>query len=163
SHNSGAHTIQQGIDAVKDRGGKVCLAPGDYLLREPIRIEGANSVRVQGHGWTTRLIFLGEDAALIVQRARGVTLEEFLLVAPARRGSRATWSRGASWGASSRPAGSRTTRRSPIRAPGGNCGSPARMWRSVGIRSARSATALSSAPTTLASPTTISPPQARSG
>jgi hypothetical protein len=58
-HNSGTFTIQMAVDQVKDgEGGKVCLGPGVFFLTEPVRIEGAQSLRLEGRGWRTILVYM---------------------------------------------------------------------------------------------------------
>ncbi|MCD6032886.1 MAG: hypothetical protein K0S78_5068, partial [Thermomicrobiales bacterium] len=79
SHNSGVFTIQQAINEVRAEGGKVCLAPGQYVLRQPVRIEGARSLLLQGKGWLTQLAYAGDGPAIVVANSTGVTLEAFML------------------------------------------------------------------------------------
>ena len=81
SHNSGVFTIQQAINEVRAEGGKVCLAPGEYVLRQPVRIEGVRSLLLQGKGWLTRLAYAGDGPAITVTNSTGVTLEAFMLMA----------------------------------------------------------------------------------
>jgi hypothetical protein len=77
SHNGGTLTIQKAIDQVKATGGKVCLGPGSYFLREPIVIDGAQSTAVHGHGFTTMLVYAGQGVAVLVRGSTGVDLESF--------------------------------------------------------------------------------------
>lgn len=79
-HNSGKFTIQMAIEKVKAEGGKVCLGPGlFYLGNTPVRIAGAQSVQVQGHGWKTLLLYIGDGAAVEVAGSIGVDLERFTI------------------------------------------------------------------------------------
>ena len=64
-HNSGRLTIQQALDSVRDTGGTVCLETGDYLLREPLSVREATSVRLVGKGSRTIIGFLGEATAAL--------------------------------------------------------------------------------------------------
>lgn len=64
-HNSGRSTIQQALDSVRATGGTVCLEAGEYVLREPLSIRDATSVRLLGKGSRTTLVFLGEGAAAL--------------------------------------------------------------------------------------------------
>jgi Family of unknown function (DUF6519)/Right handed beta helix region len=86
SHNSGTLTIQKAIDQVKATGGKVCLEPGRYNLgQDPIRIIGAKSMHLKGHGWKTQLFYQGGGEAIRVENSLEVTLERFtLLTLPGR-------------------------------------------------------------------------------
>lgn len=64
SHNSGAFTIQMALDRVADGGGTVCLGPGTYNLGStPLRISGAQSVKLVGHGLRTLLLFASTEAS----------------------------------------------------------------------------------------------------
>ncbi len=84
SHNTGTLTIQFAIDKVKSVGGTVCLGPGIYNLDEkPIRIEGARSVRLRGHGWRTILSHPAPGAAIVVLRSLGVAIEDLTLLTAA--------------------------------------------------------------------------------
>ena len=81
-HNSGKFTIQMAIEKVKATGGKVCLGPGVFNLGDtPVRIDGAQSVQVQGHGWKTLLVYFGSDGAVQVTGSIGVDLESFSVFA----------------------------------------------------------------------------------
>jgi len=75
SHASGALTIQAAVDRVRDIGGTVCLAAGQYLLREPVRIAGASGVRIVGQGARTEIV--AESTAFDLDGANATTLERF--------------------------------------------------------------------------------------
>lgn len=64
AHNSGQLTLQQAIDSVRERGGTVCLEVGDYILRAPLTISEARSVRIKGKGSRTIVSYVGDGAAL---------------------------------------------------------------------------------------------------
>jgi hypothetical protein len=72
--------IQQAIDAVVAAGGgTVSLCPGSYLLRRPILLRGAKSVRLTGHGSATVLI--SEGTAVLVHGSTDITLDRFAVKA----------------------------------------------------------------------------------
>lgn len=55
-HAANNPSIQDAIDkVVAAGGGTVCLQVGHYELREPLRLIGAQSVRIAGKGWNTEL------------------------------------------------------------------------------------------------------------
>jgi len=56
SHNSGQFTIQAAVDQVAPTGGTVCIGPGLYELRQAVRIDGAKSLRVRGHGLASMIV-----------------------------------------------------------------------------------------------------------
>ena len=81
SHNQGTQTIQWAIDQAKVTGGTVCLGPGSYNLGDqPIRIQGAQSLRIHGQGWRTILLYSGSGAAMIIENSIGVRVEDLTLV-----------------------------------------------------------------------------------
>ena len=80
-HNSGELTIQDAIDEVGAAGGSVCLDAGIYLLREPVRIDGRNGIRVVGQGLGTVLIYRGGGGAVQVDDSADVRLERFSVLA----------------------------------------------------------------------------------
>jgi hypothetical protein len=83
-HSSGKFTIQNGIDKAKGTGGKVCLGPGFYQLKEPVKINGALVLQVVGHGQTILLAPQGAGQgpvpAILVDGSAFVTLTGFTLV-----------------------------------------------------------------------------------
>ena len=79
SHASGALTIQNAVDQVKATGGTVCLGAGAYQLGEvPVRIEGAQSVRLRGQGWRTMIVAPGP--AIEAQASAGLAVENLSIV-----------------------------------------------------------------------------------
>ncbi|MDH1057090.1 DUF6519 domain-containing protein [Aquipseudomonas alcaligenes] len=86
-HNSGAATLQQAIDSIKDVGGTICLGIGTYNLREPLAVEGANSLRFRGQGWATLLVGSAPGAIIDISASNGVALENLSLVASATSAS----------------------------------------------------------------------------
>lgn len=102
SHASGQLTIQAAVDRVRDQGGTVCLHPGAYPLREPVRIAGARSVAIRGAGPASvvsaagsafvvdgsaavaieklAVVSIGQQSALLLNNAAGVRLSELAVV-----------------------------------------------------------------------------------
>jgi hypothetical protein len=82
SHNSGALTIQMGIDqVVEGGGGTVCLDPGRYVLAEPVRMHTLFGVTLKGHGVTTLLVWAGKGAAVEIVGCIDVQVENLSIVA----------------------------------------------------------------------------------
>jgi hypothetical protein len=83
-HNSGKFTIQNAIDQAKGSGGKVCLGPGIYQLKDTIKISGALALQVVGHGPTVLVappgIGNGVFPAILIDSSAYVTLTGFGLV-----------------------------------------------------------------------------------
>jgi hypothetical protein len=83
-HNSGKFTIQNAVDKAKSSGGKVCLGPGIYQLKDTIRIGGALALQVVGHGQTVLVAPQGSAnapvPAILVDSSSFVTLTSFGLV-----------------------------------------------------------------------------------
>jgi hypothetical protein len=76
SHQAGTLTIQQAIDQVRTTGGTVCLDRGVYpLLETPLRVEGAQSVRIRGQGWRTMVVHMGPGPSVAIRRSLGVVVE----------------------------------------------------------------------------------------
>jgi hypothetical protein len=89
SHASGALTIQDAIDKVTPTGGRVCIEPGRYRLREPLRIERARGLTLAGAGSATVITYEGEARyAILVQDSVEVSLERFALAAAGPEGPR---------------------------------------------------------------------------
>jgi hypothetical protein len=76
AHNSGQLTIQMAIDSVRERGGTVCLDSGDYIVRAPLSIREARSVRLVGKGSRTVVSYVGERAALQIEFATDVDVRD---------------------------------------------------------------------------------------
>jgi hypothetical protein len=81
SHASGRLTLQGAVDRVRETGGTICLLPGSYALVEPVRIEGAKSLRIEGHGPAT-LIGSG-GTAFVVQRSLSVAIGNLAILCTA--------------------------------------------------------------------------------
>ncbi|MBT9528188.1 MAG: right-handed parallel beta-helix repeat-containing protein [Rhizobacter sp.] len=63
SHASGELTLQAAVDrAIERGGGTVCLAIGQYMLDEPVRVTNARSLRIRGEGAGTLLVARGVGA-----------------------------------------------------------------------------------------------------
>ncbi|HEY5958478.1 MAG TPA: DUF6519 domain-containing protein, partial [Polyangiaceae bacterium] len=81
SHNSGSFTIQTAIDRVRAVGGKICLGPGVFILGQtPVRINGARSLQLQGHGLRTILLYAGNAAAVAVTGSIGVDISKLCVI-----------------------------------------------------------------------------------
>src|SRR5690606_4638102 len=101
SHASGQLTLQAAVDRLRDRGGTVCLTPGNYALQEPVFLRGARAITIRGQGATTivtapgsafvietgmaicieklSVLSVGLESAIRIQTALGVTLRELLV------------------------------------------------------------------------------------
>lgn len=81
-HNSGVFTIQMALDRVRAAGGKVCLGPGVFNLGNlPVELHGMSSVQLQGHGFRTLLVYVGDGPAVSVAGSTDVILERFAVAA----------------------------------------------------------------------------------
>jgi hypothetical protein len=83
SHASGALTIQQAVQDVKDAGGgTVCLEAGVYHLDATgVVIDAASSVRIRGQG--LRTVVIARGAGFQVTNSAFVTLEDFTVIGSA--------------------------------------------------------------------------------
>ncbi|NIM95765.1 MAG: hypothetical protein GTO18_18855 [Anaerolineales bacterium] len=80
SHNKGTLTIQQAIDKVKLFGGKVCLAPGLYIVRSPITVNGGHAIQIVGKGPNTILVYQGNGYTFDLTNSLDLTLEKLAIV-----------------------------------------------------------------------------------
>jgi hypothetical protein len=80
SHASGELTLQDAVDRA-GRGGKVCVGAGLFHLAEPLRVEAAQALRIEGRGWPTVLVHQGAGSALSVRNSAEVALERMTIVA----------------------------------------------------------------------------------
>ena len=74
THQSRTLTIQQAIDRVARRGGKVCLAAGVYQLQRPLEIRGARSLTLVGKGHQTILVHDARRPAIQISNSIEVTV-----------------------------------------------------------------------------------------
>jgi hypothetical protein len=79
SHSGGKFTIQEAVDKVRESGGTVCLSPGHYPLREPVRLVNVRSVRIRGQGPATMLS--AQNSAFVLQTCAAVAIENLGIVA----------------------------------------------------------------------------------
>ena len=104
-HNAGRLTLQEALDRLRDRGGTVLLGPGVYFVQDDaLRIDGGRDLRIRGVGEGTILVrhrgfvagehrvpnddwnrdadpaSLGATSLLRVARARGLVVEDLVLV-----------------------------------------------------------------------------------
>ena len=80
-HNNGTKTIQQAILQAKPEGGKVCLKPGAYFVRETIVIQNAILLSLTGHGQAV-LFFSGTGPVIRIENAIDVVVEDLVIVRP---------------------------------------------------------------------------------
>ena len=79
AHASGALTIQDAIDQVRERGGgTVCLEVGQFNIDQPLQIVDAQSLRVVGKGMASRI--RASARAAQIDRSADVTLESFAML-----------------------------------------------------------------------------------
>ncbi|MDF3308896.1 DUF6519 domain-containing protein [Rhodococcus sp. T2V] len=79
-HNSGTATIQQAVDSVQAVGGTICLGAGTYLIREPIQLHSAQSLRIRGQGWATILLARAVGTVIDVSGGSGIALENLSVI-----------------------------------------------------------------------------------
>ncbi|MGH2927234.1 MAG: DUF6519 domain-containing protein, partial [Solirubrobacteraceae bacterium] len=80
SHASGALTLQAAVDKVGPTGGRVCVAPGNYVLAEPLRVLRARSLTIAGAGSATMITYSGPGRyGILVEHGVEVSLERFAL------------------------------------------------------------------------------------
>jgi len=79
SHAGGTLTLQMAVDKVSEHGGKVCLAPGLYVLRETLRIRRTRGVQVVGKGTSSVILYGGGGAAIDVNSCFDVSIERLAL------------------------------------------------------------------------------------
>ena len=79
-HNRGTATLQMAIDRVKDTGGSVCLAAGQYWLDQPLQVLKGQSLRIRGQGWASQLLGRAPGPVLELAECNGITLEHLFLI-----------------------------------------------------------------------------------
>lgn len=88
-HNAGTFTIQDAIKKVTGLGGgKVCLGPGVYQLKQTITIISATSLTIAGHGgtwlnWAPAAPPVTPTPAILIDSSVAVTLENLGFWVPA--------------------------------------------------------------------------------
>lgn len=75
SHADGTLTIQDAIDKIKNTGGKVCLAVGNYVIKETIRIWNARSLTFAGKGVRTVIDHRGKGPAIDILTSAEVMVD----------------------------------------------------------------------------------------
>jgi hypothetical protein len=83
SHASGAFTIQDAVNQAAQTGGTVCIGPGQYALREAVRMVGIRSVRVKGQGPATMIVSAG--SAFLIRNSLAVGVENLAILSLARQ------------------------------------------------------------------------------
>jgi Family of unknown function (DUF6519)/Right handed beta helix region len=78
--DDGPLTIQNAIDqVVKAGGGHICLTTGSYVLKRPLRIDGARALTLAGEGEGTVISYVGDGLGIAVLNSVDVVLEDFAL------------------------------------------------------------------------------------
>jgi len=85
-HNSGAATLQQAIDAIKDTGGTICLGIGTYTIDPALNVDSARSLRIRGQGWATLLVGSKPGSVIEIVNSIGVALENLSIIGSASGG-----------------------------------------------------------------------------
>jgi hypothetical protein len=67
--------IQEAIDSLPPRGGRVCILPGLYYPKEPVRISGRTNVVVSGCKPHTWLRMKGDRAAFLIANSTTIRIE----------------------------------------------------------------------------------------
>jgi Family of unknown function (DUF6519) len=83
SHASGQFTIQDAVNQVSQTGGIVCIGPGQFALREPVRLKGVRSIRIRGQGPAS--ILVGAGSAFIIKNCAAVVIENLSVVSLGRQ------------------------------------------------------------------------------
>lgn len=79
SHAGGSLTIQDAVNKVSQTGGTVCIGPGQYALREPVRLTGVRSVRIRGQGPAT--VIAAGQGAFVLKNCVAVAIESLAILA----------------------------------------------------------------------------------
>jgi hypothetical protein len=86
SHNSGALTVQDAIDAAIERGGgTVCIGIGTFHLDAGLVVKDAISVRIKGSGVHTTLMGHAQGAALSINDSIGVEVSDLNILTAGER------------------------------------------------------------------------------
>jgi hypothetical protein len=80
SHASGALTIQAAVNQLRGKGGKICLQVGVYRLEEPVVIDRATSLQLEGRGWKTIVLAGRAGPAFVVERSIGVIIDMLTVI-----------------------------------------------------------------------------------
>ena len=83
SHANGSFTIQDGVNLAAQTGGTVCIGPGQFALRAPVRMLGTKAVKVRGQGAATLIATAG--SAFVIQNAVAVGVENLAILSLARQ------------------------------------------------------------------------------
>jgi hypothetical protein len=78
SHSSGQFTIQDAVNRAIEIGGTVCLRPGVYALKEPVRVVRATGVRIRGQGGKT--VIVSPAGAFQLETCIGVGIENLAIL-----------------------------------------------------------------------------------
>jgi hypothetical protein len=83
SHADGSFTIQDAVNQAAQTGGTVCIGPGQFPLREAVRMIGIRSVLVRGQGPAT--IIAGGSGSFLIQNAIAVGIENLAILSVGNR------------------------------------------------------------------------------
>ncbi|HWJ72325.1 MAG TPA: DUF6519 domain-containing protein [Kaistia sp.] len=83
SHADGSFTIQDGVNRAAETGGTVCIGPGQFPLREPVRLSGVRSVLVKGQGPAT--VLASASGAFLIQNSIAVGVEDLAVLSVGNR------------------------------------------------------------------------------
>jgi hypothetical protein len=83
SHADGSFTIQDAVNRAAETGGTVCIGPGQFPLREAVRISGIRSVLVRGQGPAT--ILAAASGAFLIRGAIAVGVENLAILSVGNR------------------------------------------------------------------------------
>ncbi len=78
SHADGSFTIQDAVNQAAQTGGTVCVGPGQFPLREAVRMSGIRSVLVKGQGPAT--IIATSRGAFLIQDCAAVGVENLAIL-----------------------------------------------------------------------------------
>lgn len=83
SHADGSFTIQDAVNQAAQTGGTVCIGPGQFPLREAVRMTGIRSVLVRGQGPAT--IIAASSGSFLIQNAIAVGIESLAILSVGNR------------------------------------------------------------------------------
>jgi hypothetical protein len=84
SHASEQFTIQDAVYEASQTGGTVCIGPGQYPLRAPVRLIGVRSVRIRGQG-PASVIVAAAGGAFLIKNCVGVGIENLAILSLGRQ------------------------------------------------------------------------------
>ena len=80
SHNAGDFTIQKAVDNLPEKGGTICLGPGDYNLRGSVKVNKSR-LTIRGQGLATRILSnLSIEGAFVLEDCQAVGIEKLAIL-----------------------------------------------------------------------------------